>query len=73
MTRSGLEGNGVSAIRGADLENSHLAGAAQSGAVDAKIDSELAIVVQAWSGLRDNARACILGIVRAAKEAGDDA
>ena len=72
MTRSGLEGNNVSAISSTDLENSPMASAAQSGAVDAKTDPELAIIVQAWSGLRDDARACILEIVRAAKDAGDD-
>jgi len=50
-----------------------MASAAQSGAVDAKLDPELAIIIQAWSGLRDDARACILDIVRTAKVSGDDA
>ena len=68
MTPTGLEGNHVSTDGITDLANLTLASAAQSGAVGAQIDPELAIVIQAWSGLRDDARECILEIARASNK-----
>ncbi len=71
VTPTGLEGIGVSPNSTTDLANSPQSSDAKSGAVGAEIDPELAVVVQAWSGLRDDARACILAIVRDAAKASD--
>ena len=64
VTPTGLEGISANADCIMDYESRLSEVGAESGATAAKIDSNLAFVVRAWSGLRDDARVCILDIVR---------
>lgn len=73
VTPTGLESHSISPDGSRSLAKSPLACAAESGAEGVQNDQDLALVTRVWSALRDDARACILQIERAAIEAAGDA